>query len=328
VISGLVLGSTSAAPPPGAAARRAQLLSELAALQGPRAGARAQLLDTERQVALAQRRLLDARRRLGTIDARLLDLSRRIEDNEHVLTTARHELAALIRSTYEVTGDDGFADAILSSDSFTEAMDRVRGAQHVTDQVQRLSRTLEASDTALLQERAALRDQFARASELESQLGHDTNRMVAVLAARTAAFRDLDGPARALAERIAELDQQLAGPPSLLHGCGNHFAYGQCTYYVATRRCVPWFGNAWEWWHNAGVLGFAEGHEPRVGAIAVWGRRGHGASGVGHVAYVEAVGPADGVPPDHFKVSEMNHNGWDRVDYRVVDNSAVIGFIY
>ena len=328
VISGLVLGSTSAAPSPGAAARRAQLVSQLAALQGPRADARRQLLATERPLALAQRRLLDSRRRLQAIDTHLLDLSRRIEDNEHVLITARQELAALIRSTYEVTGDDGFAEAILSSDSFTEAMDRVRGAQHVTEQVQRLSRTVESSDSALLQERSDLRDQFARASDLESQLARDTNRMVALVAARTAAFRDLDGPARALAERIAELDQQLAGPPSLLHGCGNHFAFGQCTYYVATRRCVPWFGNAWEWWHNAASLGFAEGHEPRVGAIAVWGRRGNGASSVGHVAYVEAVGPTDGVPDGHFKVSEMNHSGWDRVDYRVVDDDAVIGFIY
>jgi peptidoglycan hydrolase CwlO-like protein len=331
VLAGLLLdGSASAATAPSdAGARRAELVQQLAALEGPRADARRDLLATEQQLATTQRRLTDARHRLATIDTRLLDLSRHIADNEHTLTTARRQLAALLRSTYEVSGTDGFAGAILSSQSFNEAMDRVRGAQHVTDQVLRLGRSVEASEQALLHERDELRDQFARAEQLESQLGKDTNRMVVLVAARAAGFHDLEGPAREIARRIADLDQQLAGPPPLLRGgCGNHFAYGQCTYYVASRRCIPWFGNAWEWWHNAAVMGYPEGHEPRVGAIAVWGRRGHGASGVGHVALVEAVGPTDGVPAEHFKVSEMNHSGWNRVNYRVVENDAVLGFIY
>ncbi len=330
VLAGLLDTSTSAAsPPPGAAARRAELVQQLATLEGPRADARRELLATEQQLASTQRRLLEARRHLAAIDSRLLDLSRHIADNEHALGLARQQLGALLRSTYELSGNDGFAGAILSSQSFNEAMDRVRGAQHVTDQVQRLSRTVAASEAALLRERGDLRDQFAHAEQLESQLGSDSNRMVVLVAARAASLRDLDGPAREIARRIADLDQQLAGPPpSLRGGCGNHFAYGQCTYYVASRRCVPWFGNAWEWWHNAAVLGYPEGHEPRAGAIAVWGRRGHGASSVGHVALVEAVGPTDGVPAGHFKISEMNHSGWNRVNYRVVENEAVVGFIY
>ena len=330
VLAGLLLSTSASAasPPTGPAARRAELVQQLAALQGPRADARRELLATEQQLAITQQRLAEARRRLAAIDSRLLDLSRHIADNEHALGLARQQLAVLLRSTYELSGDDGFAGAILSSQSFNEAMDRVRGAQHVTDQVQRLSRTVAASEAALLQERSDLRDQFARAEELERQLGTDSNRIVVLVAGRAATFRDLDGPAREIARRIADLDQQLAPPPSLRGGCGNHFAYGQCTYYVASRRCVPWFGNAWEWWHNAAALGYPEGHDPRVGAIAVWGRRGHGASSVGHVALVEAVGPTDGVPAGHFKVSEMNHSGWNRVNYRVVENGAVLGFIY
>jgi peptidoglycan DL-endopeptidase CwlO len=325
----VVAVSASAASSPGLAEQRAQLLQRLSAIEGPRADARHDLLATEQQLAVTQRRLLDARRHLAALDNRLLDLSRRIQDNEHVLTVARGQLAALLRSTYEVSGDDGFAGAILSAESFNEAMDRIRGAQHVTDQVQRLSRTVQASEQALVTERDDLRDQFAHAEQVESQLGRDTNRMVVLVAQRTAAFRDLDGPARLIAQRIADLDQKLAGPPSLLRGgCANHFAFGQCTYYVASRRCIPWFGNAWEWWHNAAVMGYPEGHTPRVGAIAVWGRRGHGASGVGHVALVEEVGPTADVPADHFKVSEMNHSGWDRVNYRIVENGAVLGFIY
>jgi peptidoglycan hydrolase CwlO-like protein len=330
LLAGAVPGASAAATPAssGLAARRAALVDQLAALRGPRAGARHDLLAAEQQFALAQRRLIEARSRLSALDTRLLDLSRHIADDEHVLTTARLELSTLVRATYESVGDDGFAAAILSSDSFNEAVDRVRGAQHVTDQVQRLQRTVSGRESAVLRERSELRDEFARAEQVESLLAIDANRMMVLVAHRDAAFRDLDGPARELARRIAEIDQQLAGPPGLHGLCRNHFAYGQCTWYVASRRCIPWFGNAWEWWHNAAALGYPEGHDPRIGAVAVWGRHGHGASSVGHVALVEAVGPTDGVPAGHFKISEMNHDGWDRVDYRVVDNGAVLGFIY
>jgi hypothetical protein len=42
------------------------------------------------------------------------------------------------------------------------------------------------------------------------------------------------------------------------------------------------------------------------------------------------VGPAEGIPAGSFKLSEMNFDGWNRVDYRVIpDNSNDIeGFIY
>lgn len=328
LLAGAVPGAAASSAPVGLAARRAALVDQLAALQGPRAGARHDLLAAEQQFSVSQRRLLDARARLTVLDARLLDLSRHIADDEHVLTIARLQLAVLVRATYEAAGAEGFAAAILSSDSFNQAIDRVRGAEHVADQVQRLQRTVSGRESALLRERSDLRDEFARAAQVEALLAVDANRLMVIVAHRDAAYRDLDGPARELARRIAEIDQELAGT-ARRHGlCGNHFAYGQCTWYVASRRCIPWFGNAWEWWHNAAALGYPEGDDPRIGAIAVWGRHGHGASGVGHVALVEAVGPTDGVPAGHFKVSEMNHDGWDRVDYRVVENGAVLGFIY
>jgi surface antigen len=105
------------------------------------------------------------------------------------------------------------------------------------------------------------------------------------------------------------------------------FAYGYCTWWVASRRPIPWTGNAWQWWGNARAFGFAEGYAPRPGAVMVMGISG--SSPQGHVAYVESVS-ADG----SFTVSEMNWwgvpgGGWGRVDYRRVTSMAgVIGFIY
>ncbi len=101
------------------------------------------------------------------------------------------------------------------------------------------------------------------------------------------------------------------------------FPYGQCTWYVATRRAVTWGGNAWVWWFAAAGIR-PEGHVPVQGSITVF-RSGW----AGHVAYVEHVNP-DG----SFVVSEMNYygngGGWGRIDRRTIagNDGSVMGFIY
>jgi LysM repeat protein len=99
------------------------------------------------------------------------------------------------------------------------------------------------------------------------------------------------------------------------------FVYGQCTWYVASRRYVPWTGDAWMWYANARAMGFAEGMVPEPGAIMVdWESVYYG-----HVAYVEQVN-LDG----SFVVSEMNYRAWDVIDTRLltVKQIPLIGFIY
>ena len=100
----------------------------------------------------------------------------------------------------------------------------------------------------------------------------------------------------------------------------NHFAYGYCTWYVATRRNIPWFGNAIDWWPNARSYGYAEGHVPVVGAVMVTRE-----SQFGHVAYVDSVG-SDG----SWTVSEMNFVAWNVVSRRTLrpGQAPVVGFIY
>jgi len=103
----------------------------------------------------------------------------------------------------------------------------------------------------------------------------------------------------------------------------DNFPYGQCTYYVATRRAVSWGGNAVDWWWLA--RGHRpEGHVPIQGAIVVFN-----IGWVGHVAYIDHVN-VDGT----FVISEMNYNadggGWGRVDERTIsaDDPSILGFIY
>ncbi len=99
------------------------------------------------------------------------------------------------------------------------------------------------------------------------------------------------------------------------------FVYGQCTWYVASRRNVPWTGDAWMWFGGARAMGFATGQVPEPGAIMVTWESVY----YGHVAYVEQVN-VDG----SFIVSEMNFRAWDVIDTRTLRTRDVplIGFIY
>lgn len=101
---------------------------------------------------------------------------------------------------------------------------------------------------------------------------------------------------------------------------GNHFAYGYCTWYVASRRNIPWFGNAGTWLSGARAAGFATGSTPQVGAILVTAE-----SVYGHVALVDSVNP-DGT----ITITEMNYSGFARITSRTISVSygAIKGYIY
>jgi peptidoglycan DL-endopeptidase LytE len=112
----------------------------------------------------------------------------------------------------------------------------------------------------------------------------------------------------------------LGSGPMVPVAAGNHFAFGNCTYYVYNRRQIPWQGDASAWYGNAHAMGYATGRIPRPGSIMVtW------ESGYGHVAYVESVNP-DG----SWVVSEMNWVAFNTVDRRLIQPGGVplIGFIY
>ncbi|MBU3964850.1 LysM peptidoglycan-binding domain-containing protein [Patescibacteria group bacterium] len=105
-------------------------------------------------------------------------------------------------------------------------------------------------------------------------------------------------------------------PPARSH----KFPWGQCTYYVALKRYVPWRGNAQDWLKNAATFGYKTGKTPVVGSIVITieNRR------YGHSAYVEAV---DG---NKITISDMNFVGLGIKSVRVLPtNSQVIrGYIY
>lgn len=314
--------------------RRAQLIAELATLQPSLNAAGGSVTSAESQFNAQQNRVLNERKQLAKLNASLLSLSSQLNANNATAAQDKAQLAAITRATYETSGNDQVLAAVLSAQSFNQAIDELKAANQVSQQVLNLVERLAGSNHAIVAEQTSIRSDAASAESLEGQLAAQSDRFLTLLEDRNTVFAGLNGPARAIAAKIANIDNQIAyleaGPHVGSGSCGNHFAYGFCTYYVATRRCVPWLGNASSWYIAAAQMGFKEGRMPVAGAIVVFKPGVDGVSWEGHVAYVEAVGPAEGIPAGSFKLSEMNYAGWNRVDYRVISDASadIEGFIY
>jgi surface antigen len=117
------------------------------------------------------------------------------------------------------------------------------------------------------------------------------------------------------ARTYASYTQEELGP----YGDTSHrFPWGQCTWYVAQKRYIPWNGDAKTWLAKAPQFGFETGTEPKVGAIVSTKE-----SVYGHVAYVEAI------DENTITISEMSlGRGIKRVRVLNQDDWRIRGYIY
>lgn len=100
---------------------------------------------------------------------------------------------------------------------------------------------------------------------------------------------------------------------------GHRFPGGQCTWYVAQSKYVPWGGNAGTWLYNSRAYGAKTGKKPKKGAIIVTSE-----SWYGHVGIVTKV------KGDKVTIREMNYKGpWIQNTRTLSAKSRVIkGYIY
>jgi len=100
---------------------------------------------------------------------------------------------------------------------------------------------------------------------------------------------------------------------------GHSFPYGYCTWYVASKKYVPWGGNAGTWLYNARAYGAKTGKKPKKGAILVTNE-----SWYGHVAIVEKIKGSS------ITISEMNYKGFGKISSRTLStkSSVIKGYIY
>lgn len=140
-------------------------------------------------------------------------------------------------------------------------------------------------------------------------------RIAAEKAAQEAAAK---AAAEAAAEAQRQADEAARAKLAAAVSYGNNYAYGFCTWYVASRRSVPsnW-GNANTWLANAQADGWSTGSVPKPGAIAQTT-----AGAMGHVAIVEAVYDST------ILISEMNFDGGVGVVHQRVVPSYSFSYIY
>lgn len=258
-------------------------------------------------VAAALARLDQLNNQLDQANAALDAANRKLAQDQRTEAALNTEISALAREQYQ---QPALIVQLFEAGSLSQVLGDISSQELVSLKERKLlvqARELRRQDQVAQQQ--------ASAADAAAKVARDEARKVADQAIADAAVR-----ARALA--LAQAAPQ-AAVPAKWSGAGpwpNHFTYGYCTWYVANRRYVPWFGNAIDWWPNARPYGAAEGQQPRVGAVMVTRE-----SGYGHVAYVEAVN-GDG----SWTVSEMNFVGWNQVDQRTIRPGQVplVGFIY
>lgn len=271
-----------------------------------------------RQLNQDQDRLNELNNRVERAEAELDVLNRKLADDQKAETELDQRLAQVARMEYQ--------QPVLTLDRVLVAgrLDQLLSGIAQARLVARKQQLLLTQAAQLRREDEKARNQAA-AKVAEVKAARD---QMAQVASRTQSLQDRarDEALRTRAQLLAEQARATQVRPYQVAASSpngawpNHFAYGYCTWYVATKRYVPWFGNAIQWWPNARAYGYPEGQAPAVGAIMVTRE-----SYWGHVAYVEAVS-GDG----SWTVSEMNYVGWNVVSRRTLrpGQAPVVGFIY
>ncbi len=300
------------------------------------------------QQALAQTQvqLASTQAHLNAVNAEIATTTERLVQVTAQLATDRQHLATVMKSIYEMDDSGAALWSVINASSISDLtrsliyLQRVNSsmttltnavqadmrtvsdlrAREVTEQaevvstmnsLQALQASQETQEIAYQRQSAALTGQ---AASINAQIGAAQAQIVQLQAAQAAAASASSG---------GWVTRGNALPPFNFGPRFDAFPWGQCTWYVASLRDVPWNGDAWAWAGNARAYGYSEGMTPQPEAIVVWGA-GNGYSGYGHVAYVVAVtGPAS------FIVDEANYLGLGVVNQRQVTSlNDVEAFIY
>jgi peptidoglycan DL-endopeptidase CwlO len=269
------------------------------------------------QLTTDQAHLNDLNNQVERAQADLDQLNRKLEDDQQREAAVGKQLAMFGKLEYEQPALT--LTSILEAASLQQLLSNVAQAQLVA----RKQTNLLAQARQLKHQDQQTRDQMsARLTQVQAARDDATQ-----VATRTLALRNTaqDAALKARAAAVAAQAGATQSAPQVVRApvtgsFPNHFSYGYCTWYVANRRPVPWFGDAGQWWPNARAAGYPEGQTPQVGAILVTRE-----SAIGHVAYVESVSG------NTFTISEMNYTAWNVVDRRTITlggSVPIVGFIY
>jgi len=278
----------------------------------PAPAADVQLASLNAQLSADEAKLADLNNQVEHAQSDVDGIDRKLNDDKLLEAKLTQELSAMGRLEYEQPTLR--LTTVLQATSLQQLFANVAQARLISSKERNLlnqTRDLRHQDE---QAHVQLAARLTSVQAARDQAGQ--------VAAQTLSMRNTiqDQVVAAHATAVMSQAQAVHAPTPPAGPYPNHFSYGFCTYYVATRRYVPWFGNAIDWWPNARSYGYPEGSTPKPGAIMVTRE-----SSIGHVAYVESVSG------NTFVVSEMNFTAWNVVDRRTITLGGrvpIVGFIY
>jgi surface antigen len=122
----------------------------------------------------------------------------------------------------------------------------------------------------------------------------------------------------------------VSGPPAGSYAPGNHFYWGQCTYWAAMRYnqltglWIPWIGNAAQWSYEAGLYKWVVSSTPKLHSVIVLQPFVQGSGYYGHVAIVEKINPDGSV-----YTSNWNWSGhWGMETFETFYPGSGVSFVY
>jgi surface antigen len=337
--------------------------TQLQSLQGGEAAANAEAAAVQQQIAGTEAQIASDQTQINQLNLALAQTAEAIQVDTTHLAAQKAQLTQLTVEIY-TEGGTGVVEGLVDSQSIAEFMGQLDSATTVSRKVQQLMAQVEAEQQALDVLQQTQQSRLAQAAQAESQMEADQaalqgqeselkeqaaslgsqasglvgqrNSLLSQIATVRAQQQAAEEAAAAAAAEAAAAAAAAAKSGGGSGTCGgvlcpfafgaipDSFPWGQCTWYVASLREVPWGGNADEWFGNARAMGYSTGSTPKPGAVVVWGP-GNGYSYYGHVAYVVAV-----VSPSHFYVDEANFDEIPgSIDSREVTTlNDVEGFIY
>ena len=247
-------------------ALRQQLQQQVAGLGGIKAQALSDLLLAENALKNNQAELEHNAGVLAALRQQQDATRAKIDATRKEIETQRRLLGDLTRGQYKHLSTDDSLSLIFSSNNFGQLVNQVMAGQGINRRISDTARKLKADENALTGLSAQLAAKQSQSLQVQSQLEQENGRQLALVADHDARLAQIDGQSRALLDQIAGVNSRItaaqappptrfssgSGPGGSGGSCGNHFYYGYCTWYVANRRCIPWFGNAWEWYGRPG----------------------------------------------------------------------------
>src|SRR4029077_17184464 len=99
-----------------------------------------------RPPAAQQSKVLGEQAQLASLNKQMLALNSQLTDDQATVTKDKHQLGIIVRATFENSGNAQVLAAVLSANDFSQAMDRLRNASHVNQQVTDMVTRLAAKD--------------------------------------------------------------------------------------------------------------------------------------------------------------------------------------